>query len=241
MLLDHDPKRHDVVGEDTRELFEAIERSFDVQISDYSDLAGIRISDLAAKINALANYPSREKCLSAVAFYRLRLALEQVASVSGRSVRPATPVAYVLPWRNRRALWKQLEDASGLTFPRLALPGWLPLICLVLPFSILAVAKVYGILPFGWIPLFLWSLVLCMAMLWLSLPLARALPKAYSTVGALTKSLVALNYAEFATHDAGSSASDIEEALLHLAAFGSGLAVSDISPATRIPQDLNIY
>src|SRR5450755_1303403 len=153
MLLDADQQRHDVVGEDTCDLFEAIERSFDVELGYYSDLAGIRVSELAEKINSLASYPTREKCLSAVAFYRLRHAFETVSAVPVRSILPTTPVRDVLPWSTRRTRWKQLEEATGLTFPRLAAPAWLFWSCLLLPASLLIFAKRFEALSVDWVPL----------------------------------------------------------------------------------------
>lgn len=241
MLLDADQKPNDVVGENTWELFEAIERSFGVELGDYRDLAGIPISELAERLNDLADYPTREKCLSAVAFYRLRRAVERISVVPAKSIRPATPLREVLPWNNRRKRWKELEEDTGLTLPRLALSGWSFWLCLLLPGALLIFAKGTYALAIGWPSLLLVSFGLSIFALWSCLPLARAFPASCATVGGLAKSLVALNYSKFAAQDAGSSVSDIEEALLLLTAFGSGLAVSEISPATRIPQDLNIY
>lgn len=241
MLLDADKRRHEEVGEDTWKLFEAIERSFEVNLGDYFDLAGIRISELAEKIHVLANYPTREKCLSSVAFYRLKLGLREVFNVPERSIRPSTPISEVLPWIKRRQQWKQLEEATSLSLPGLTFSGWLLVVCLVLPFTLLAIAKLFFGFPMGWGTLFFVSMILLLPTIMLCIPFARAFPSGCTTIGDLTRAVLAQNHAAFAARNTGSSLSDVQDSLLLLIALETGLTVDEISLATRIPSDLNIY
>ncbi len=115
-LLDADEKKElNTVGEDTWELFEAIEESFGVDLGDYHALAGITVGELAENICRLANYPAEERCLSAVAFYRLRRAFETLFSVPRRAIRPTTSVVQLLPWKSRRTQWRMLQEHLELT------------------------------------------------------------------------------------------------------------------------------
>ena len=71
-LLDADVQRDPVLGEDTCELFEAIEDSFGVNLGDYSAICGMTVRELADVVYQKAAYPTQDRCLSAVAFYRIR-------------------------------------------------------------------------------------------------------------------------------------------------------------------------
>jgi hypothetical protein len=57
-LLDADIKADELLGEDTCELFEAIECSFGINLGDYRSHCGRTIRNLAAEIETLAKYPS---------------------------------------------------------------------------------------------------------------------------------------------------------------------------------------
>lgn len=106
-----------VVGEDTWELFQAVEDSFGVELGDYSGLTGISVGELAKRIDELANYPTEENCLSAAAFYRLRQVLESVCGVPRKTIRPITPLAQLFPWRSRSRQWKR-QKHTWLIKPR---------------------------------------------------------------------------------------------------------------------------
>ena len=104
-LLDADVihERDNTLGEDTYDLFETIEDSFGVELGDYRALCGLTITEIAREISKKANYPDKDRCLSAVAFYKLRRALREMSEIPPAPIRPATPVAELLPWKNRRA------------------------------------------------------------------------------------------------------------------------------------------
>jgi hypothetical protein len=100
-LLYSDVKHNPMLGEDTWELFEVIEDSFGVDLDDCHSLCGVTIRELAEVICRKANYPTEEKCLSADAFYRLRRAFETLFGIPRTTIRPATSVRNLLPWKSR--------------------------------------------------------------------------------------------------------------------------------------------
>ncbi len=76
-LLDADlMERRNVVGEDTWELFATIEDSFGVSFPNYEPLLGKTVQELADCIAKESSYPKADRCLSSVAFYRLRRAFQ---------------------------------------------------------------------------------------------------------------------------------------------------------------------
>lgn len=150
-LLDADKQNGlNAVGEDTLELFESIERSFDVDLGDLESLAGVRVAELAENICRLASYPPKEKCLSAVAFYKLRYALAELSDISSKSIRPTTSIKKLLPWRSRKARWSAMQERLDLKLPQLVLPGWLLLLCITVPTTLLLLAKFSIGLDINW-------------------------------------------------------------------------------------------
>lgn len=234
-------QRDSVFDEETCELFEAIEDSFGIELGDYGPLCGLTITELAREVSKKANYPNREKCLSAVAFYRLRQALQKVSDIPRTAIRPSTPVAELLPWKNRRAQWQALEQNTGLTLPRLMIPTWLLYLCLGVPAAILIYSKLFAGFQLGWFGVFLAWIGLVIAALWAMSPFARNIPADGETLGGLTKVVLARNYAAFAKQYCGSTEDDVLSALQQLIATETGRSIEDIPTYTLIPEGLNIY
>jgi hypothetical protein len=241
-LLDADEKKElNEVGEDTWELFAAIEQSFAVDLGDYYALAGISVGELAETIRELAHYPAEESCLSAVAFYRLRRAFEALFNVPRTSIRPATPVGKVMPWRHRRAQWRRLEEHLGLTVPGLKYPGWLALLSFVTSTSLVILARELLGSKLGIVGIIVWSFALFLPSLVAFTPLARTLPPSCTTMGGLANVVLARNYAVFASQHGSPSEKGVLPELRQLVADETGTAFEEISSETRIPADLNIY
>jgi hypothetical protein len=230
------------VGEDTWELFESIEQSFGVDLGDYHDLAGISVMELSQRVDGLAKYPVEDSCLSLVAFNRLRRAFQNVTETPRSSVRPATRIHDLLPWRTRHLQWASLQSDLGLELPRLNLPLWLLLLCLILPVSLLIYARFLmglrisgGVIAIGSIVMTLLGLRAA-----ISYP-ARVIPANSETVGDLAKAVIARNYKLFASAHGSSSERDVLPALRLLIAMQTGIGIEKILPETRIPSGLNIY
>jgi hypothetical protein len=234
-------ERGELLGEDTCELFEAIEASFSVDLGDYNTVCGKAISELAEDISKRANYPTREKCLSALAFYRLRRTFVTLLDTPRSAIRPSTPVRELLPWRRRRIRWKQIQDHLGLKLPSLAYPTWAFVFSLFAPAALLIILKLRAGLPLNFIAILIVSLVLVFPALLALNPFARAVPLEDRTFGGLAKVILASNYAAFASQYGSSSQSDVLSALRQLVATETGRREGEIFPETRIPQDLNIY
>lgn len=241
-LLDADEKfEHNQVGEDTWELFELIEQSFGVDLGNYYDLAGVSVGQLAEKISGLANFPVEDKCLSAGAFYKLRRAFEMLLNVPRTEIRPATPIARLLPWRSRRTQWRKLEDILELKIPTLMCPGWVLLLCLVTALSVPIFLRIFLSLRLSVLTILGASFVLFLLLLRVCRPFARSLAPKYQTVGGLAKAILARNYAAFAAKHGSSSERGVLPALRILVASGTGMEPEEITTKTRIPTDLNIY
>src|SRR5580692_13042504 len=113
MLLDADLNSDPALGEDTWELFQLIEDSFNVDLGDYNALCGKSIRELAHEISQKADFPNPNKCPSAVSFFRLRRILESFG-INRSEMRPSSDLRQILPWRTRLRRWSIIEDELKL-------------------------------------------------------------------------------------------------------------------------------
>lgn len=233
---------HSVLGEDTWDLFEAIEGSFAVDLGDYCDLCGMTIEQIAKEIGKRAEYPANEKCLSASSFYRLRRAFAEVLSIPRASIRPATSVAELLPWRRRtKVRWDLIERRLELKLPGLVWPGWALLASVVAPAVLLIVLRVCFGIPLNALEIFIGSMLLIIPAAHGLVPFARVLPRGGETVGGLAKLVLARNYSAFASQHGARNGEEILWALRQIVATQTGRKIEEIFPTTQIPQDLKIY
>jgi hypothetical protein len=136
----------------------------------------------------------------------------------------------------------------GLTLPRLQFPGWLVLVALVIPPTLLVYLRAFwgvrlsAILIFDIsCALYLVTFVSIIPAIDERFPLSRILPRACETFGGLTKVVLARNYATFASQYGSSCDSGVLTAVRQLTASQLSMDLGEISPDTRIPHDLNIY
>lgn len=232
-LLDaNDLQGSNEVGEDTWELFESIEQSFGVDLGDYHDLAGISILELSQRIDGLAKFPAEDSCLSSVAFNRLRRTFQNVTKTPRSSVRPATRLQNLLPWRTRHLQWASLQSDLGLELPRLNLPSWLLILCLILPVSLLIYARFFmGVRISGGVITICSIVLTLLALRAAMLYPARVIPASIETVGGLAKAVIARNYKTFAGAHGSSPERGVLPALRLLVAMQTGVNIE------KVPRD----
>lgn len=129
------------MGLDTVEIVLRVEETFGVDLPD-DELGSVRtVGDLHELL--LRKLDGGYACLSSRAFYRVRKALVDVLGVKRNSVRPSSELAVILDQRSRPNVWREIEQQSGLRFPRLEHPGWFNwtafLLCLSIYASVCAI------------------------------------------------------------------------------------------------------
>lgn len=240
-LLNAGWKRDAVLGEDTWELFEAMEASFGVELGDYHLLCGITVKELADRICEQGDFSPGDICLSSASFYRLRRAFMEVLDVPRERIRPSTSLLDLVPWWRRRDCWCAIEKATGWSMPRLILPSWLLVVALLGPAAFLLSLRAIGGLPIGGVWIGIGSVLLILPVLWAIGRLAPMFPVGAKTFGEFAESVLARNYAAIARDSGGSSEEDVLEAVRRLVAMMTSIKYEKISDGTRVPQDLNIY
>lgn len=173
-----------------------LEKVFDLKISD-DEAAGMRsVGDIFDFLRArFATAEPGRGCFTALAFYRLRRAIRDIAGIDA-ALSPSTDVS-VFPNRNARLFAREIETHTGLGFPNLSATwiGKIGACCWVLAACALLfsgpLASVTGFPVFAW-----WVAALGFfitgQLLWHGDP--RRLPPEYRTIGDLARKIALLNY-----------------------------------------------
>jgi hypothetical protein len=230
------------IGEDTWDLFKSIEKSFDVDLGDYRDLAGITVLALSQRIGSLAEYPIENSCLSQVAFNKLREGFMTITGTKRSLIRPSTRIEHLLPLATRHLKWDALQLELGLQLPVLSLSLWLLASCLIVPLALLIGSRML----FGSRVSFDFIILGSLAATSIAFRAARSypaktIPANLQTVGDLAKAVIACNYKALARAHGSSHERGVLPALRLLIAMETGINIKAISPETRIPSGLNIY
>lgn len=137
--------------------------------------------------------------------------------------------------------WLQMRDHLGLELPGLVLPRCALFLALFGPATILICMKVFWGIPLSVASILFLSVVLVLPALFTSIPLARTLPPGCNTCGGLAERILARNYAAFAIKNGSLRGAEVLWTLRQLVATEMVMNIEEVSPDTRISQDLDIY
>ena len=143
-----------------------------------------------------------------------------------------------MPWLGRRKQWRGIQKHSNLVLPDLRMPRWLFGSSLVIAIAISVLAGQRWSIP-GYVLIVVGLMTLILVMYLLS-PLYRAFPSC-ETFGDLVRLALARNYQAITAQHGGAPEKEVLRVLRQLMAAEIGTDVSEISPAARFPEDLNIY
>lgn len=112
------------MGLDSAELIVEIEETFAIKIADRDAERIYTVGDAYRYI--LERFEAEDPlfCPGASAFYRFRRALQESQAVARDHVRLSTPLAELIPARDRKSRWQRLQGRLDLTLPRLEPPRW---------------------------------------------------------------------------------------------------------------------
>jgi len=100
-----------------------LEEEFGVMLPD-DELTSVRTAGQLYRLIQL-ELTTQPNPPPALAFHRLRLALQADSRTSRTVLRPSTPLALIFPRALRQEQWKHLANSTNLTLPPLRLPRWL--------------------------------------------------------------------------------------------------------------------
>jgi hypothetical protein len=220
--------------EDSAELLDAVQSSFGVEL-EIDPLLGLTVGELASRISARMRTPETSRCLSSATFYAVRGGLMKVSGSQRKAVRLESRLEDLLPWWNRRALWKSL-DKELCWLPRLNYPGWVLVLSLLWPAGILWLTSRYFSFPLSLTWMVTGSFFLALPALRLLEPIARKVPRSSATVRELVETLLAHDFGALAARFGSRSDAEILASLRRLVADETGMR--KVTAATRMPDDL---
>ena len=232
------------MGLDTVELVLDIEERFGISLPDEECQDVITVDDCYQLVLPKLNKADQEKCLTSATFYRIRKVIADAIGIDKRTLKPDTPLQKLLPVDDRRMLWTSIGQRLALELPELnRSPGWnrtligIPLLNLIAALvlalmSILEIEKFFIIVALGFVGTWILSI-------------ATESSKKYFqpeslTLGALTKTVLALNVGSLNAEQEGLSKNDVYTILLEIIADNSGVKVEEIEPHHAFIDDLNM-
>lgn len=226
-------------------------------IIEVEDTLGIEISNLEAeKINTVQDFYdcawkhvsnkklAIEKCYTHSVFYKIRQAIVENIKVDKKSITPKTKMEDIIPFENRRQIWKQLEDTLQLTLPQLELRK---------PYNI--ILNAFGLITIGGSVLVeVFIVIIYHASYWvygyslIAILLTSLLSRVFTPFRTnfvsndfreLTTKVFGINFKTI-TAEKGITKNDLEIVIREIISNKCGLDLAEITPEKSITRDLGI-
>ena len=214
---------------DPVELQQSLEAAFDFRFSDPEAAACQTVGDIYAILTGRFATARDEvgRCVTAMAFYRLRRALSGLGIDTG--LRPGTPLKGLSPL-TIKSLLVEIGTRTGLRLPRhgASLPGTAG--------ALSVFAGFLGLMALGVVGLHFWPVPLLTAiagfiLIWID---PGQLPADCQTIGDLAQKLAALNFGKLVAEGAEPREKHLWEALLEVLSENSLTPKSEIHPDTLL-------
>lgn len=215
-----DLEAHEFALED---LSNAVWAAFGIYLLPEDLPAGSTYGDVFERMKAKLGGLGSPACLTSIAFYRLRAELARMTGRDKKQIRADTLLADLLPWRQRRAVWRELEMSTGLTMPKLVPGPWVNALHFLAP------------ILFGFLVMPVLATVLCVAG-WIAFsyfgsPLHRTVPGRLWSVGDFTRAVAGLNHAKLFREAGGTTEKQFQRAFAEVVAEIEDIDPNDIEMA----------
>ncbi|WDF54770.1 hypothetical protein [Mucilaginibacter sp. KACC 22063] len=231
------------MGLDSVELVVLVEQAFNISIPDIEASRISTVGDFHNVVWEKIKSNQQSACHTAPLFYKLRSHFVEIFHIDRTSFIPQADINNLISHRNRRKLWRQLQEESSLQLPKFVLSSKHRLILnsigalLIISCLITSIifcfsyrySKFWLLLPFVGI-----SLTSLLSKIFDSL---RVIVKEVSVRAFIEKTL-ALNITTLSKN--GINRAEMELVMNQLISDISGLEISEIYPSQRIHQDLGI-
>ncbi|MGI8906082.1 MAG: acyl carrier protein [Candidatus Sumerlaeaceae bacterium] len=165
------------MGLDVVEIVMAAEERFSISIpddaeGDFSTVGGLH----EFIVKQLDKVGKPDMCLSSSLFYRLRRALIQHAGVPRNQIRPDADLRQLVPFFQRRRVWKQIRQSADITLYNLRFSPIVNVLAVLTTITLAAVLRLrYGIdwqsvIGLSFFSLLLWPLLLMPFRAYISVP-----------------------------------------------------------------------
>ena len=228
------------MGLELVEIVMEVEETFGIIISD-DDAPQIRtVGELHQYILESRRKENQRGCATGRVFRDIRRVLMETTSTPRRAIRPGTELKVILPPRNRRRVWKRLEQDVAGYVRKLRLPYRLgPIITvLCLTAGIVGTAIIIPQVGIGnALVLGVTAIVATLLlMFFVTRPFAIAFPQGVVTVGDLATATLPPGYEEAAKQQMTDE--EVWDRLQRIVADILGVKVDDITPTARFVEVL---
>lgn len=232
------------MGLDTVELALEVEERFGISLPDEECQKVTTVDDLYQLVLSKLDKADPTKCLTSATFYRVRKGIADVIGVDKRTLKPDTPLQELLPLESRRDLWASISERLALNLPKLWRgPGWgrtlvgIPVLSLIVPlvFAAMDVLKIEESFTIT-----LLGILATYGLAKVTQPLKKYFHPKSLTLGALTKTVLALNFSKLSADCKSWNEKDIYDSLLEVIEDNAGIKKEDIQPHHAFIDDLNM-
>jgi hypothetical protein len=229
------------MGLDGVELLMAIEDAFQIHIADEEAALASTVGDIQNLVISKLQGQDSKRCLTTVAFYRVRRAIISVLGVERRIVEPQTPLDLLIPEKNRRETWREIQNAMKLGLPELEHSGSILSEFVAGSVAVTVGGGIYArVGAAGLAGLFVVGVVIGGLLLQLAPTLAVAFPHRQATVGDLARDVAAMNHARLIEEIGGWNKNDVLETVCQLITRQTDVPREMISPESLIVDHLGI-
>ena len=216
----------------------AIEDFFGLELPEDGSLRLGTVGDLYEWL--LAQQPCRIDPALALradqlALDRLKPALAKIIDAPPRDFVPAMDLRTLIPFYDRRRVWRELRAQLGLNLPGLSVPKWILRrlvagsitagLCLFpsIGSHALVIAASLGIVG-----------LVCLV------PLTVTIPPQHSTLAGLASGIATANFARLTAQGEPYTARDLWAIVVHLISKELGVPIDEIVPSSRWNEDLHV-
>ena len=233
------------MGLDLVELVMDVEYTFGIKVSDakasecktVGDLYDIVVEQLEVK-----SFRAAPTCHSRRAFYALRHGLMTALQVPRQAIRRRSRLGQWLPWRQRRRLWRQVGEATGVQLPALVRPAFVVLPIASMCVMLTVIGAVGLCMGLSWPVVMLLVMggpVIGFSAYCLTKPLAVEFRYGSATIEGTVDAIVASNFSALSPPDMLYWPDTVWCSLRTVVAESLGVREAEIYRHTRWAEDLN--
>ncbi len=236
------------MGLDLVELVMEVEDTFNIRFSeaDYADIATVGdLHDYIVKrVNGTDDSVSEHDpiCLTSATFLRIRRAFVSHFGLARHSVRPSSSVDEIVPRKERRKVWNQIQNVIELNLPPLRRPRWV--VCTLLAIvSMLAAIFLWSLMPIDEIEFLgvaLATVAAAAGLTVLTRPLATEPGPEFVTVGGLAHVVLQRNFRALHEQYNGWNPSDVWDTIQVILLEQLAIKPEEVTRDARFLEDLKM-
>jgi len=218
------------------------EETFEIEIGDEEASELITVGQLYTCILGKLGLSPSDRCLSSVAFYRVRRALISLSGVPRQSIRPSTETEVLLPQANRQQHWDYLSRMTGSKLPGLERPQWMQNLIWSMSLLLAASSFLVYILSSFYLAAFWFvgSILFAWLAYRLSTPFAVQLPADCATVEGVTRAILRLNYGVYVQREKTWNEKDVWETLHNVIVDELSVKPEAVTKEAQFVRDLRL-